>query len=98
MKLVKFNMEGSQRKVWILQHDLSSIERPAPKTRPIHLLTFVYATSSTDLLQLPNAKHEEMFRLCFAMEAKLSAVKHFGELLPEAFLRIELPEVRQKDL
>jgi hypothetical protein len=94
VKLVRFNMEGSQQKVWVLQHDLSSIERPAPKTRPIHLLTFLYASSSTSLFELSPAKHTEMFRLCFALEAKLSAVKHFVERMQGSFLQIQPPDAR----
>jgi hypothetical protein len=92
VKLVRFNVEAASQKVWVLQHDLASIGRPAPKTRPIHLLTFLYGHSSAQLLQLPPARDVSTFGLCLALEAKLSAVKHFAIHAANAFARIQFPQ------
>jgi len=85
MKLVRFNMEGSSQRAWVLQHDLYSRQGPIEKTRPIHVLTFAYEVHGQ---RLDPKIGLERSRLCSALEAKLTGVKHFGTALAETFVRI----------
>jgi hypothetical protein len=95
MKLVRFNFEGSTQRVWVLQHDLSSREGPISKTRPIHVLTFVYATHGQKLV---GASHERASRLCTALEAKLNAVEHLVAATNESFTKIPKPGRNGRDI
>jgi hypothetical protein len=88
MKLVRFNMEGTQQRVWVLQHDLASRVGPIQKTRPLHLLTFVYGTLPGNALP----KHAKAIsRPCLALEAKLKAITHFGVTVKAAFSNVPQP-------
>jgi hypothetical protein len=95
MKLVRFNFEGSTQRVWVLQHDLSSREGPIAKTRPTHVLTFVYATHGQKLV---GAGHERASRLCTALEAKLNAVEHLAATMSESFAKIPKPGANGKEI
>jgi hypothetical protein len=95
MKLVRFNADWTPQRVWVLQHDLQSRVGPIAKTRPIHLLTFVYGTLPGNLLP----KHaKDVSRLCLALEAKLKAVAHFGRAVVDAFSKVPRPPVDGPDV
>jgi hypothetical protein len=96
MKLVRFNLEGTTQRVWVLQHDLSSREGPISKTRPVHVLTFVYATHAQKLLA--TGSHERASQLSTALEAKLSAVQHLATAVNEAFAKIPNPDADGRDI
>jgi hypothetical protein len=95
MKLVRFNLQGTAQRVWVLQHDLSSREGAVVKTRPIHVLTFVYSTLPPQFLP-PRAGR--LPSLCSALEAKLDGVEHFARETAEAFERIPQPGEDGRDL
>jgi hypothetical protein len=95
MKLVRFNYEGTNQRVWVLSHDLSSREgQEIQKTRPIHLLTFVYSTVAGKVLPVV----ERTGPLCSALEAKLKSVEHFAVSALETFRRIKRPGADGRDL
>lgn len=95
MKLVRFNFEGSTQRVWVLQHNLASREGPVYKTRPVHVLTFVYATHAQKLVA---TSHERVSRLCTALEVKLTAVEHLATTMSESFAKIPKPGANGKDI
>jgi len=95
MKLVRFNLEGTSRRVWVLQHDLSSREGPIRKTRPIHVLTFVYGTEGGKLC---SSGAERAHSLCSALEVKLDAVQFFTRSVGEAFERVPSPSDAGRDV
>jgi hypothetical protein len=70
-----------------LSHDLSSREGDIRKTRPIHLLTFVYSTVAAKFLPVV----ERTNGLCSALEAKLKAVEHFAGSTRESFAKVPRP-------
>lgn len=95
MKLVRFNMEGTSQRVWVLQHDLYSRQGPPEKTRPIHVLTFAYEVTGH---LIDPVKGAERSRLSSTLEAKLTGVAHFGAAMAEAFVGIPDPSTHKSDL
>ncbi|HEY1693649.1 MAG TPA: hypothetical protein VGG39_15885 [Polyangiaceae bacterium] len=95
MKLVRFNVEGSTDRVWVLQHDLYSRQGPIVKTRPIHVMTFAHEVVAHIV---DPKKGRRQSSLCYTLEAKLAGVNHFGAAMAEAFNRIPDPSSRTSDL
>ncbi len=95
MKLVRFNFEGTNQRVWVLQHDLWSREGPMTPTRAVNLLTFVYEAHGHMLF--PD-KGKGLSQPCFALEAKLKAVAHFAEGITAAFARVPHPGADGRDI
>jgi hypothetical protein len=95
MKLVRFNMQGTTQRVWVLQHDLHSRQGPIRKTSPIHVMTFAYEVQGH---LLDPARGAERSRLCSTLEAKLIGVDHFGPAVAEAFNAIPDPSAHGSDI
>jgi hypothetical protein len=83
--------DDQSRPIWTLMHDLAVFEAAPRKTRPIHAFTFLVGTMGFWSLGLSHSQAIELVRLSYALEAKLYAVKHFGNAAAEEFSRVRSP-------